>query len=1225
VSDIARGTTVIYPASGGILAELIAKKDFSDTLLGPREAWPPILRTSLAMILASRFASIIFWGPDFSVLYNDTYVPIFARKHPHVLGRPGREAWSEVWDVIRPLLEGVLMRGETTYSKDQLLVLERKGWAEECYFTWSYSPIRDAEDRVGGVLTTIIETTENVLGERRLLTLRALGEEAAEARAFEAACARATETLGSSSVDVPWALLFVATDGEPTLMAATGIDRDHPLAEAARWRLSEASDVVVVEGLAPYGITAKPWPEKVDRAVVVPLRSSSERAALTGWLVAGTSPRLELDAAYRSFFGLAGAHIASALAAAKAYEEERRRAEELAAIDRAKTAFFSNVSHEFRTPLTLMLGPLEDALERGQLAGADLETAHRNALRLLRLVNALLDFSRIEAGRATASFERVELGALTRDLASVFRSAFERAGLRLDVETAAVDDVWVDREMWEKVILNLLSNALKFTFSGGVTVRVEDDGDVAVVYVTDTGVGVAEDEVPRLFERFHRIEGARARTHEGSGIGLALVRDLVTMHGGAIRATSAVGRGTTFEIRLRKGAEHLPSDQLRTRAESSRGTTAAAFVAEALRWVPATTTEQAPTGTGVASAGRIVVADDNADMREYVTRVLADRWTVEAVGNGVEALAAIEREPPDLVLSDVMMPNLGGFALLRALRGDPALAAIPVVLLSARAGEDARVEGLEAGADDYLVKPFSARELVARVATHVALGRFRRNAESERSKLYALLRNVPVGIIVYEGPELRIAFMNDGSAHLVARRDALGRPLLEAFPELRGQPIVEELLDILRGGAEQRLVEAPVTLRIHGKEEPHFFTTVRRPLREADGKIVGVISVGYDVTDTVQTRRELERAARAKDEFLAMLGHELRNPLAPMVSALELAKKNGATPRLLAVLDRQTAHLKGLVDDLLDVSRITNRKLDLAREPVELAHVVERALEVAQPLLEERKQQLAVDVAPGLIVDGDRQRLAQVFANLLTNAAKYSDLGRDIRIAARAAGASVVVDVVDHGMGIAPEMVDSVFDAFVQQPQGLDRSRGGLGLGLMIVRSLVEMHGGRVAVKSAGRDCGSTFTVTLPLASSRPVASPPASTSARPERGRGTVLVVDDNVDAAEMVAAALEMLGYRTEVAHDGAAAREAFDRVRPDVALLDIGLPDVDGYTLASKLRATEHGGRARLIALTGYGQPGDRARSAAAGFDTHLVKPVDLTVLARALASGKAPASS
>jgi signal transduction histidine kinase/DNA-binding response OmpR family regulator len=412
----------------------------------------------------------------------------------------------------------------------------------------------------------------------------------------------------------------------------------------------------------------------------------------------------------------------------------------LAELDRVKTEFFSNVSHEFRTPLTLMLGPLEDELRERVALPAQrrtrLETTYRNALRLLKLVNTLLDFSAIEAGRAHASFTPTDLAALTQDLASVFRSATDKAELALITDCPSLPEpVYVDREMWEKIVFNLLSNAFKHTFEGTIRVSLRWCGELVELAVSDTGVGIPESELARLFERFHRVKGAESRSHEGTGIGLALVKELASLHGGTVRVESVPRQGSTFTVTVKTGRGHLPSEKIaETRTSTPKAPQGGAFIEEALSSLPGTECRQNefrdPGGSG-ESRPRILWADDNADMRQYVTDLLSGAYRVDAVADGEAALEAARANLPDLVLTDVMMPKLDGFGLLKALRAAERTRRLPVILLSARAGEEAAVEGLDSGADDYLVKPFSARELLARVRTHVELARHRHSWERE--------------------------------------------------------------------------------------------------------------------------------------------------------------------------------------------------------------------------------------------------------------------------------------------------------------------------------------------------------------------------------------------------------------------------------------------------------------------------------------------------------------
>ncbi|MGM1058496.1 SpoIIE family protein phosphatase [Saccharothrix sp. Mg75] len=712
---------------------------------GP-DTWPATLRTAVRICLTSRFPMIVWWGEELTFLYNDAYLPLLGGKHP-ALGKPGERVWSEIWPTIGPMLRSVMDSGEATWSEDLLLPMARHGYWEETYWTYSYSPLHDDDGVVRGVFTAVSETTERVVGERRLAVLQDLGALAGGARGAVEACELVARVLERSSRDVPFAAIHLATgddrEDEPvaTTPAGARVDQPWPVREVLR-----TGRPVVLRDLAGE-VPAGDWRTRPTEAVVLPLPGDAGGAPVGAIVLAAGAARA-LDEAYESFLQLVARQTASLVNGALAYEAQQRRAEELAELDRAKTAFFSNISHEFRTPLTLIMGPvaeLRDRLPADDPAREELEAVHRNGLRLGKLVNTLLDFSRIEAGRLRARYEPLDLAAFTTELAAVFRSAVERAGLAFEVDCPPLDrPVHVDRELWEKVVLNLLSNALKFTFDGSVRVVLRQDGDHAVLTVADTGVGVPEAEVPRLFERFHRVGNTRARSHEGSGIGLALVRELVGLHGGVVTATSTEGRGTAFTVRLPFGSAHLPADDVVHLAGPVTVSAAAEpFVREALRLLPADDAAaevDGPLPRHVPAAGdegpaRVLVADDNADMRDYLRRLLAPGYRVTTAVDGRAALDAARASPPDLVVSDVMMPRLDGLELVAALRADPRTAGVPVLLLSARAGQEASIEGLDAGADDYLVKPFSAAELLARVRTTVRLARLRNRHAAWRSAL----------------------------------------------------------------------------------------------------------------------------------------------------------------------------------------------------------------------------------------------------------------------------------------------------------------------------------------------------------------------------------------------------------------------------------------------------------------------------------------------------------
>ena len=735
-------------ASGGEVGRDLAAVDWAATPLGPPAGWAQSLQTAVSILLSSRFSMWMAWGPELTFFCNEAYRrDTLGRKYPWALGRPMREVWAEIWDDVYPRIEHVMTTGDATWDVALLLFLERSGYLEESYHTFSYSPLRNEDGDPVGILCVVSEDTVQVIGERRMATLRDLGSDPTVARTETEILAFADRQLGQNLRDLPFTLTYLFdADGSARLAGMSGIGVDHPAAPAVigpdggLWPAAEpaAGETVLVDLSTFPPMPTGQWRDPPAQALVTPLLQQG--GAPLGFLVAGLNRYRPLDDGYRGFVMLVAGHLAAGVSLARSYRAQQRRAEELAELDRAKTTFFSNISHEFRTPLTLILDPVAELRRRDDVDAdtkAELDVVWRNGLRLTKLVNTLLDFSRIEAGRTQATYAPVDIGSLTAELASVFRSAVERAGLTYAVDCRPQDEpVYVDTDMWEKVVFNLLSNAVKFTFDGTISVRVRRDGGDAVIVVSDTGTGVPPDEIPRLFERFHRIENVAARSHEGSGIGLALVKELIELHGGTIVVDSVQGAGTTFTIRLPFGTAHLPPDAIASTLSHRVTTGANAYVEEALRWTPlddaekldATALSEASSAPVTPSGDpvRVLVADDNADMRDYLTRLLrSDGYQVDAVTDGRQALDAIRADPPDMVVSDVMMPGLDGLALVSALRADRRTAAVPVLLLSARAGQEASISGLQAGADDYLVKPFAAAELLARVRASVELARLR--------------------------------------------------------------------------------------------------------------------------------------------------------------------------------------------------------------------------------------------------------------------------------------------------------------------------------------------------------------------------------------------------------------------------------------------------------------------------------------------------------------------
>ncbi|GGQ57820.1 SpoIIE family protein phosphatase [Couchioplanes azureus] len=718
---------------GGEMGHRMRALDWTDTPLGAPASWPAELADAVATMLASKAQIVLFWGPDYCALYNDAYITTMGSKHPGHLGRPGREMWAETWSLLQDLFDGVTAADEAYYAADHPFMLERYGFLEETYFDISYDPIRLEDGTVGGVFCIVSDTTGRVLADRRVRTLSRLGSLLADSPDEAALGAQAARVLGDNPGDVPFALLYLGGSGEAAT-GACGVPEaaSGPLGDEARQVVAEVMRTNRPAAVPVAAVTAAAPPSAADRALVLPMDMGSGDV---GALVVGVSRYLAMDDGYRDFLDLVTAQISRAVTNLRTYEQERRRAAELAALDAAKTNFFSNVSHEFRTPLTLILGPLEDLLasrDLGDELRERLLPMQRNGLRLLKLVNTVLDFSRLESGRLRAAYRPTDLADYTARLASTFRSAAERAGLELRVDCRPLSGpVHVDREMWEKIVFNLLSNAVKFTRSGGISVRLCERLGSAVLEVEDTGVGVAAEDQKLLFDRFHRVTGSWSRSHEGTGIGLALVRELAEMHGGTTSARSQLGVGSTFTVTVPLGTAHLPADRILDEgAVAVPDDEARLYVEEAHWWLGDTGSEpgaaSVPGEVEAARRGRVLLADDNADLRDHVARLLRPYWEVTTAVDGLEALDHARRDPFDLILTDVMMPRLDGFGLIKALRADERTRDVPIVVLSARAGEESSVEGLSAGADDYLVKPFSARDLTARVRANLELGQLRR-------------------------------------------------------------------------------------------------------------------------------------------------------------------------------------------------------------------------------------------------------------------------------------------------------------------------------------------------------------------------------------------------------------------------------------------------------------------------------------------------------------------
>jgi signal transduction histidine kinase/CheY-like chemotaxis protein len=715
-------------AKGGEMGRRFAEFDWATHPLGQPAEWPAELRTTVVTTLTSRFPIIVWLGAeDLFVMYNDAYIPVLGDRHPAALGQRGREVWWDIWDAIGPMLSSVIGTGKATWSDDLMLPIVRAGRRQERYFTFSYGPLITDDGSVDGVFAAVSETTERVLSERRLHLLNAVGSATIDMRTIDDAVAAAVAVCAGQPADLPFVAAYVG-DEQPTLRGATPSVRPllpRTLAELTDWDPTEhpRTEVHVIDEAASVlgGIEEVLGSDCPDQVLVLGLGDGSSAGAL----VVGINPRCPLTAQFRGFCQLLADQLSAALASAVSYEQERRRADALAELDRAKTAFLTNVSHEFRTPLTLLMGPLDAALcDAGsdELLRQRLSTARRNAGRLLRLVDSLLDFSRIEAGRATANLVCTDIGALTSYIAASFGELCERAGLDLvlDCRPALAD---IDPDMWETIVLNLLSNAVKYTLEGSISVEAQCDSGDCWIRITDTGIGMAQDDLIRLGERFFRADTARTRSVEGTGIGLSLVRGLVELQHGTLHIDSQPDRGTTVTIRVPRSTGDTPVHHAPAGLEDNP------YVIEAGQWLASP-----PTGVASGDDGRqlVLIADDNADMRAHLEHVLSGLWRTVSVADGEAALDTARELRPAAVVTDVMMPRLDGFSLVAAIRADPELAATPIVMLSARAGAEAIRDGYAGGADDYLPKPFRSEELVNRLSARISAAARERAGQQQR-------------------------------------------------------------------------------------------------------------------------------------------------------------------------------------------------------------------------------------------------------------------------------------------------------------------------------------------------------------------------------------------------------------------------------------------------------------------------------------------------------------
>jgi signal transduction histidine kinase len=796
-----------------------------------------------------------------------------------------------------------------------------------------------------------------------------------------------------------------------------------------------------------------------------------------------------------------------------------RAKDEAEKASRAKSVFLANVSHELRIPLALILGPTRKLLTScGEEARRDLETVERNAQGLLKHVNDLLDVAKLEVGQMELDRLRLDLAELVRRTTTLFEVLAREREVELSVGTPDSLPVMGDPEKLERVLLNLLSNAMKFVPDGGrVQVELGVEGDDVVVSVEDNGPGVPVALREAIFERFRRGDDSTTRRFGGTGLGLAIAKELVERHGGRIEVGEGSGGGALFRVKLPLAAL-APIGEAAGATPTDHATVRATLDGVARQTVEELRPRSEPAGAIWSPQSLVLVIEDNLEMSRYLADCLAPHYRIATAFDGRQGLERALELRPDLILSDIMMPVMGGEALVREIRAHAELEGIPIIVLTAKADDELRVKLLQEGAQDFLTKPVASEELSARVANFVMLKRTR---------------------------------------------------------------------DVLQGALSS---------------QSHDLATL------AD---------------------QLAAANRSKDEFLAVLSHELRTPLMPIISWAFLLREGdldaAATKHALEAIERNGKLEARIVEDLLDVSRAITGKLRLNLQPIVLDAVIREAIESVRPAAEAKG--IALDVTLDGETDpisGDPERLQQVVWNLASNAVKFTPAGGRVEIRLAGRGQHLRLTVSDNGCGMRPALLPRIFERFWQGDSSITRAQGGLGLGLAVVRHLVELHGGTVRAESAGEGLGATFTVTLPLLSSSLGQSvdnlephPPVSVeaSAGSLRCHGLkVLVVDDDEDTCEILGVILKQAGAEVRMCESAAQALTAMDSWVPDVLVSDIAMPGEDGYTLIRKVRTrkTEIGGSVPAVALSSYGRDEDRTKALSAGFQVHVGKPVAPSIL-------------
>lgn len=1083
--------------TGSEMAALMNAVDWQETAVGPIDSWPNSLKTAVDICLGSKFPMVIWWGPDYTMIYNDAYRPMLgSSKHPQYLGRSGQDCWSEIWHILEPMMKAVFATGQATWSENFLLHMERNNYIEETYFTFSYSPLLDDQGAVHGIFNACTETTRQVLGERRLKTLHSL---IIDCKSTQEAGVQAVKKMAENPWDIPFARLYLADEcGNALTLAGSfgfrqeepggAVDLTSPVTPLARQlrRVFYAGKAELINQLPDLFPASPPGPWTIPpRAALMLPVACQGKERLSAILILGISPCLSFDDDYKSFFDLVAGHIGTVIATAQAYEEECKMVAALAELNRAKSDFISNISHEFRTPLTLMLSPLEELIQQhaGTLPGRfreQLRIIERNGLRLLKLVNTLLDFSQLEVQRIKANYEPTDLAAFTRNLASEFRALIENADLVFTVECQPCPQAWIDRDIWEKIVLNLLSNAFKYTFAGEIKVSLTVTKGQIKLTVADSGIGIDPKYHQQIFERFHRVQGGKARTHEGSGIGLALVKELVMLHGGTIAVASEPGQGSTFTVEIPYHNKHKPlpngrSQPLRLNMPD-RGSKA--YVEEARCWLNGKAVNTSPQLAGPrgqtpaaaaaasATADKVLIIDDNQDMLYYLQSILNPHWHVFTANNGLSGLTTARSVQPDLILTDVMMPELDGFQVVQEIRRDLLLKNTPVIMLSARADNLAKLDGFEAGADDYLIKPFSAKELVARVRANLQLAKMRNNIDELKRKEIILKQSEQRFSQAFHNNICMMALIDFASARYIDVNlrfaDAIGYQRAELIGQAVSEPglvnggNLTHILDSL--SRSNYLSNCEIKIKTKAGEMRDFYLSGELI---TIGRQQCIMLIAIDVTEKKLYLDEMGKLERLNmvGQMAAGISHEIRNPLTTVKGYLQLFEKKQLFQPYKEQFDL-------MIEELDRASSIITEFLSLAKNKLvhqETCNLNEIVASIA-PLIEAgamlENKTVNLDLRSGTAIFADPKEIRQLIINLAKNGLEAMGEYGLLSMTTYDEEGCPVLAITDTGCGIPAEMLEKLGTPFVTT------KAHGTGLGLPICYSIVDRNQARIEVDS---------------------------------------------------------------------------------------------------------------------------------------------------------------